>query len=468
MKRLSIRTKVTLWYGIILLVVMLFTSFVVLYAGNSIIQKTIRDNLVESVESNVVEIEYYTDEADIDLSDTAHYMIYDGGYLRIDDDFLDSINEIYSAIYDNDGNLIYGENPIFGSSVSVGFSDLQIQTVKAGGTTYYIFDRSLTDSGLEGLWLRGVVSSEQGTAQMNSIINVTLIVLPLLVILACIGGFLISGRMLRPIGQISKTARSIEKSGDLKKRIDIGPGKDELHELAESFNTMFEKLDSSLETERRFISDASHELRTPMSVISAQCEIALEVPQSREDYEEALTVIYRQSQKMNRLINGMLDFTRLEMNAERYTMEELDLSELVRDTCTDMALIRDKNISLTSNVEEGIYTLGNRELLTRALTNLISNAYRYGRENGRIHVSLAANAPYIYLTVSDNGVGIKTEDLDKIFGRFFQADSSRSGDGLGLGLSMAKEIASFHGGDITVESAWDVGSIFTITLPEKN
>ena len=270
--------------------------------------------------------------------------------------------------------------------------------------------------------------------------------------------------MLRPIQKISETAKQIGQKNDLKKRIELGYGNDELHQLASTFNDTFDKLDKSFETQRRFISDASHELRTPMSVISAQCELALEKPMSEEEYERALKVISRQSQKMSKMINDMLDFTRMEAGSEKYPMETIDMTELVSSVCQDMALIREKNIKLDFEAEKGIVFTGNRLLLSRLLINLISNAYRYGNQNGHIWVCLKREAQKIHLSVKDDGIGIAKGEQDKIFQRFYQSDNSHSGEGVGLGLSMAGEIARFHGGEITVSSEINKGSKFTVIL----
>lgn len=465
MKRLSIRFKITFWFTMALILIMLLTYVITFSVSNRIIQKTIRDSLIETVEHNVDEVEFYQSIEDMNLSsDVDHFLEYENGYLEVDDDFLDAVNDVYTALYRADGAFLYGENPIAGETEDYPFTDSQVQQTTVDGTIYYLFDRKLTAEGLEGLWLRGVVSEEQGAAQMSDIMRLSLILMPALVIAASIGGYLIARRMLRPIQKISDTARQIGQDNDLKKRIELGAGNDELHQLADSFNDMFEKLERSFEAERQFTSDASHELRTPVSVIAAQCEVSLEKPGSPEEYEEALRVIWRQSRKMSRLINDMLDFTRLEAGADRYKKEELNFTELVASVCTDMALIREKGITLRYDTRARIGFCGDRELLTRMLTNLISNAYRYGKENGRIWVCLKKENGEIDLTVQDDGIGIAKEEQQKIFGRFYQADASRAGAGMGLGLAMAQEIARFHGGNITVESTPGEGSVFKVSF----
>lgn len=464
----SIRFKITLWFSAALIVVVALAYFVILSASNQVIQKTIRDALIETVESNVDEVEFYSSMEEVDpYNDVDHFVQYGEGYLEIDDDFLDSVNAVHTGLYSSERSLLYGENPIARETAETAFLDAQVQKVGAQGMTYYVFDRKLEEEGLEGLWLRGVVSERQGEVQMHDIYAISLIVFPSLVILAIIGGYLIAGRMLRPIQKISVTAAQIGQGGDLKKRIEIGQGKDELHQLAGSFNQMFERLERAFEAERQFTSDASHELRTPMAVIMAQCEYSLQNPGTEEDYQKALQVIHRQGEKMSRLIDDMLAFMRLELRADAYSKSRLDFSALTEEVCSDMALIRQKGISLQKEVQKGIFVVGNEELLTRLLINLIGNAYRYGRENGHIHVVLERGKEGAVLRVQDDGIGIAKQDQQKIFRRFYQADPSRAGMGSGLGLCMVWEIARLHGGQIHVKSELGVGSAFEFSMPEE-
>ena len=469
MEKLSIRAKITLWFAAALVLVVGLTYGIVFAAGRQVLQKSIRDNLVETVSRNVVEVEYHARIEDEDLQDTPnHFVRYGGGFLEVDDAFLDEVNQVYTALYQASGGLLYGENPIAWATAGLEFADGQLQTVSVDGVKYYVYDAKPVQEGMEDLWLRGVTSEVQGQVQLTNISRLSLVVLPLLVLAAVVGGYLIARRMLRPIQQLSESAAQIHRGGDLKLRIEVGKGDDEVHRLARSFNQMFERLDHAFQTEQQFTSDASHELRTPMSVIMAQCELSLEEPQSAAEYVEALEVIQRQGRKMTKLINDMLDFTRLEMHAERYPLEATDLSGLTESICADMALIRDQDIALAWEVEPDIAVRGNRDLLSRMLTNLISNAYRYGKPGGHIRVSLGRTGGGIELAVADDGIGIAPEEQEKIFRRFYQSDSSRSGAGTGLGLSMVQEIARFHGGEIRLESAPGQGSTFTFFLPEKN
>ena len=467
MKNLSIRVKITLWFAIALVIVVSLTYAVILSISNKVFQKTIKDNLMNTVENNIDEVEYFSNINEDDLLDNDDYFIsYGNGFIEVEDDFLEVVNQVYTALYDSSLTLLYGENPIAKSTSSVRLKESVIQTITIGRVTYYIFDRALPQDGLEGLWLRGVVAETQGKEEVSSIARLSLILLPILVLFAIIGGYLIARKALRPIKQISEAASQIGKGDDLKRRIIIGEGTDELHQLADNFNQMFIRLERFFEKEQQFTSDVSHELRTPMSVIMAQCEYSLEKERTAEEYETALSVIQRQARKMSGLINDMLDFTRLNMKTDRYTFESFDLSECVTSLCIDMALIRENNIELSyGNIEKEIFYTGNKALLGRALTNLISNAYRYGKENGHIIVSLQKTEASVIISVQDDGVGIAEDEQKKVFHRFYQGDNSRGGIGTGLGLSMVEEIVHLHGGRILLESKKDLGSTFTIILP---
>jgi signal transduction histidine kinase len=458
---MSIKTKVTLWFSVILIIVVSVTFITVITVSNSILQKTVRDSLMGAVENNVDEIEYYYILSDEEFDKYNEYIPFNGGFLEVDDDFLDRTNGIATGLYDEKGSLIYGENPIGKSLSEIPFSDTVIQTITISKVKYYIFDRKLNDNTFDGLWLRGVVSAKEENSKLSKITEISLIVLLFIVLIGIVIGVLIAGKVLKPIEKITEAAKKINSGTDLKLRINMGEGTDELRVLATQFDKMVDRLDMAFEEERRFTSDASHELRTPVSVISAQCEYALESPMEIDEYIESLEVIQMQSKKMSSLINDMLYISRFENKKDEYNFVETDISELVLNICGDMSLIKEKNINLSHSIEKGIISKVNKELFERLLTNLIGNAYKYGKENGEIKVELNVRNGKNHLSVTDNGIGISENEKEKVFMRFYRSDKSRNSDGTGLGLSLAMEIAKLHGGTITLESQMDKGSCFT-------
>ncbi len=464
MKNLSIRVKITAWFSGIMAFIVAVTFGIIFWVSNSVTQKSIQDNLIEIVELNVDEIEFYEEKNYRKELHGDQYIEYLDGYLEIDDDFLDQVNGIYSSLYQETGKLLYGENPSVRAGMEIPFSDGIVKKVTCDRTVYYVYDRLLFGYGIDGLWLRGMVSRNQGTQQLQWLVRLSIIALPALLLLAVIGGYWIAGRALKPIHQITQTAARISQGQDLDKRIHLGSGTDELHQLADVLDNMINRLDQAFKLEQQFTSDASHELRTPMSVIMAQCEYILENTRTPEEYEAALKVIQRQGRKMSKLIEDMLCVAHLEQNKDSYPREMVDFSTLVQDICMDMALLKSKNIVLEREIEPDIFLMGNAMLLTRMVTNLISNGYRYGKQDGRIFIRLKCDSD-ILLSVEDNGIGISVEQQERIFRRFYRVEAARFSEGAGLGLAMVKDIAKYHGGTVEVVSAVGEGSKFTVKFP---
>lgn len=466
MKNLSIRTKVTLWFSVSLIIVVALTFVSILFVSNQVIQKTIKDTLIETVEANIDEVEYYPEILQDELdNDADYYLEYGDGFLEIDDDFLHSVNSVSSAVYDSKKEIIFGENPIAPETADLEFQNKEIQEIKVDGVKYYVFDRKIRNIDVEGIWLRGVVSEEQGSLQIHSISSISLIALIIILIIAILGGNLVAGKMLRPMEQITAAASKISKGNDLKERLYIGPGKDEIHRLADSFNEMIGRLDKSFENEKQFTSDVSHELRTPIAVIMTQSEFALENPCSEEEYRNALQVIRRQTGKMSDMVNDMLTFVRLGNENVVYEKKKLNLSALTDTVCEEMSIIGEKDILLSYEIAGDVFVNGNEELLTRLVGNLISNGYKYGKPSGNIRVRLETEDNRAVLTVEDDGIGIAPENQERIFNRFYQVDGSRNSRGTGLGLSMVREIATYHGGTVEVESQIEKGSKFILKIP---
>lgn len=465
MKRRSLKRRLTLWFSAALLLMAALAFVLVFSVSHSVLQKLLRDELVHTVEDNLDEVEFFRTLQQMDSDgDTDQYIRYGVGYLEIDDDFLDSVNGVCTALLREDGALLYGENPIAGFEPEE-LQDGALRTVRVRGETYYVFDRRLESPGVRNLWLRGTVAESRGDAPLYTIARVCLWFLGAVALAAVGGGTMIARRALRPIRDMSDAAAHISGGGDLKRRMPVSPAGDELTRLAETFNDMMRRLEVSFEAEKQFVSDASHELRTPTAVILAQCDEALGAERTPAEYRDALAVIRRQGRRMSRIVSDMLTLTRMERGTDVRECAPVDLSALADELCQDMALIADEGISLTREIEPGIAVDGDRVQLSRMLANLIGNAYRYGRENGHIRVTLKRDAGEAVLTVADDGVGIAPENWERIFERFFRCAPDRSDGGTGLGLPIARQIARTHGGELTVESELGVGSVFTARLP---
>ena len=277
---------------------------------------------------------------------------------------------------------------------------------------------------------------------------------------------MIARRALKPLRAMALTAAQISGGDDLKKAHArrrqrragaIGNG---------AFNGMMQRLDDAFEAERQFASDASHELRTPMAVIMAQCEDALR-RENRRGLPRGALRHPSSGRRMNRMISGMLELVRMERKTDRYAREPFNLSALTESVCEDMALICEKNIALTTDVEPDISITGDQTLITTCSATSSGNAYRYGRENGHIIVTSVHRAgSAIELTVSDDGIGIAPDQQKEIFpaalsGRV-RTIGRRRGAGAGHG---AADRASARRRADRREARRGKGSAFTARFP---
>ena len=480
MKNRSIRFRITLWFALLLLITAVLTFLAVRFASGIVLRGTLRNYLMGMVEENIDKIVFVSAEEKPETSLSNIYIEYENGILEIDDDFLDKINDVSAALYRPDGTMLYGENPLEKYMSETNFSSTKIWSTEINGENYDIYDRQLSvpviqsnesaegtekSSEVKNLWIRGIVSRSNSVNQLNEISRISLLVIPGLLLLLMMLLYVIIGRLMAPLKKIEVTAEQISEGYDLKRRIEVGDNNDEVSHLARMFNGMLDRLEKAFNTERQFTSDASHELRTPTSVIMTQAEYTLEKERTIPEYIDAMEVINKQSHRMNALLGDMLDYTRMDQKSDRYEMEKLDISRLVTETADQMTLLGEKNIHLTVDVEPWLKVNGNEVLLTRMLHNLISNAYRYGVQDGSIVVRLKRIDENVELSIVDDGIGISKDDQDKIFDRFYQSDASRSIQGTGLGLSMVKKIVELHHGEIHVESEEKKGSTFKVILP---
>lgn len=475
-RRGSITLRITLWSALILITLELMTFLVFRLVSGSVLEKTVRGYLLSSVNENTDKIEFYKAQDTKGSEDADNMLIrYRGGWLEIDDDFLDEINDVQSALYSSDGTMLYGKNPIARQMEEEAFFSSRIYKYKAGpDSNWYVYDRKLSGRGLEDLWIRGVVTLSSEEMQLHDIIRTALFFVPVLLLSGIIGSWIIARRALYPVSRIEKTVSEITQGKDLDRRIEVTGIDRELFDLANAFNSMFDRLEHSFETEQQFTSDASHELRTPMAVIMAQTELALEKPRTQDQYRQALEVIRRQGRQMNALIASMLDYTRLELRPENYPLSELNFTDFLNALSEDMSLIKYKNINLSTEIAEGVYIQGNDFLLERAIRNLIDNAYKYGNENGRILVKLSLTSENMAeCRIVDDGPGIPQDEMEHIFDRFYRGASYKSGrvQGSGLGLSIVRKIAEIHRGTIRAESSdkkGESGSTFILSIPLSN
>ena len=399
------------------------------------------------------------------VMDNAEDVEFDRGTFEWDDLTLYK-RGVFCSFYNTNGELLLSADKEDMDFSSVPFKENQIRTESSDGKEFYIYDKYV-DMEVSGLWIRGAVLTDSHIGINDTITRITLMLLPVILIVTFLGALWISSRTFKPIEQIVSTANSINDADDLTDRIDLKHGPKEMRQLAGAFDRMFERLEKLFDAERQFTSDASHELRTPTAIILAECDRAERKADSVEDYEETIGHIREQGERMSGLIDELLGITRLQQGTERYPLSEGDLSEFVTLSSEEFVPDEEKGIRMETDIEDGIMCSYNASLISRVIFNLLQNAYRYGKEDGIVRLSLKREDGSAVLRVSDNGRGIAAEDIDKIWQRFWQADSSRGNGGSGLGLAMVKEIADLHGGSVAVKSTVGKGSEFSFSIPAQ-
>ena len=296
--------------------------------------------------------------------------------------------------------------------------------------------------------------------------GVFLATMALLIGLATGVGWFMARRALSGVETITRTAQTIS-GGTLEKRVPVKGRDDEIDQLAMTFNSMLDRIEALVTEIRQMGDDMAHDLKSPLTRIRGMAEITLTTGKSPADYEAMAAGAIEECDRLLDIIDTMLMISKTEAGVEKPSRGTIDLANLVRKACELFGTTADdRGLTLSCDVPEKCVIAGDARMIQRLLSNLLDNALKYTPAGGRVDVSLSQTGGRdATLTVRDTGRGISTEDLPRIFERFYRGDRSRSASGTGLGLSLARAIARAHGGDVAVESRVGEGSVFTVTLP---
>lgn len=286
-----------------------------------------------------------------------------------------------------------------------------------------------------------------------------------ILLLGLAGGWWFVGRALRPISDISSTAAKIS-SGDLSQRINLADAQSELGQLAAVLNSTFARLETAFAQQKQFASDAAHELRTPVSVILTQTQTALSRERDAGSYRQTVEACQRAAQRMRQLIESLLELARFDAGQEVLNRLRFDFSRTLAE-CEEMVrpLAEERRVKIVSDLQP-LEITGDSERLAQVAINLLTNAIQYNQPDGQVRVTLAARDGLAILEITDTGQGIDPENLPHVFERFYRADKSRASRGnAGLGLAICKAIVEAHGGTIEVSSAEKAGATVSVRLP---
>ncbi len=300
--------------------------------------------------------------------------------------------------------------------------------------------------------------------------------IPLSLLLASLSGYYLARKSLAPVVRMGDKAARIG-AANLHERLPIANERDELGRLAHVFNDLLSRLDQSFEQQRRFMADASHELRTPVAIMRGEAEVVLsQEERTPQDYRESLTIVHDEGRRLTRIVEDLFTLARADAGQYQIKLSDFYLEELVGDSARAVrTLAAKRQVGLCYESAGELPFRGDEALIRRMIINLLDNAIKYSPAGGNVRVTCLRRGPQYVLTVADTGSGVPPEAQSHIFERFYRADKARSrtedvdggdaGSGAGLGLSIARWIAEVHQGQLELLRSDETGSTFVATLP---
>jgi heavy metal sensor kinase len=479
----SLRFKLTLWYVFILGILLIaFSSFLYLTLSKSLYRDV--DNKLRSL-------------ADLIASESASPLS-NFGFGNIDQTLEASMNlrpvGKFIQVLDESGKIGRKSDNLKNVQLPISLNALKnasmglvtFETNRAiGNTPLRIVTLPVAEKDHTMRIVQVASSLEDVEDAMNTLLLILIITVPSALIVASLGGQFLAYKALKPVDQITQTARMIT-SQNLNQRIPPPKVRDEIARLAETFNEMITRLDQSFRQIKQFSSDASHELKTPLTILRGEVEVALRKERTSSEYQQILRSNLEEVDRMTQIVDDLLRLSRADHGEIQFNPKEIDLSEILREIVSQAHILAyAKNLHIqTSLPEEQVTILGDPIRIRELLLNLIENAIKYTEEGGGITIHLSKNRGtssgkdggerlevekigLAEVKVTDTGLGIAKEDQGRIFDRFFRVDRARSREqgGSGLGLSICNWIVEAHQGKITVESEIGKGSSFIVRLP---
>ncbi len=443
---MRLRTKMTLWYTAFTCIVISVFCVFLYWIVSGELQRSLRTEATMAMSQLVSQIEnengMITFENEVPVSQNIMFYITE-----------DNGSEI--ASYGND-ITVFDQAPVQENE----FSD-----VKGAQGDWLLLDSALIREDHFALRVRVAASCTHNQQVLSILLLLFFIGVPSITIVSLLGGFGIAKRSLMPIRKIITSAEVISQ-GNLSERVPQTRAKDELGELTDALNGMLASVDAAFTREKQFSSDASHELRTPVTVVRAYTETLMKEPTLTEEQRESLQTILTECIRMEKIISQLLIITRGQEKRYPICIETIKMRDVVDSVTETMEeQLRENEMKLISHCSGNMEIQADQSLFTQMLLNLVENAVRYGKRKGTITLSAKQNDEATILSVKDDGIGIPEESLPHIFDRFYRVDASRNRNGSGLGLSIVKWIVETHQGSIDVQSKFGHGTEFTVTVP---
>lgn len=411
------------------------------------------------------EIKKHLDDVAIDSNDT--YLIQVDQWRAREHNTI-SVNPVFVQFYDNNKKLI---------DKSPNLKQSNLQLLDASNDNQYV------EANLNGIPIR---QKQTAIINNNEVIgylvigmslddfeiiyilkNILLITFPIILILLFLIARFFAGRSIRPVVNITEISSKITKD-NLNTRIDLPTNKDELYVLSKTINDLLDRMEEAVEREKQFTSDASHELRTPLAVIKGTLEVLIRKPREKQEYEEKIGFCVNEVNRLNNLVDELLLLARFENQKQNNKVENVFLNALILDSLSRYSdKISKQKLEISTQFDYEYYVQTDYYLISIIIGNLLSNAIKYSKPDGKIQIELNKENSGTIVTISDNGLGIPSDDLNKIFNSFYRASNSKNPTikGTGLGLSIVKRLCDILNITIQISSEENVGTTLKLRIP---
>jgi two-component system OmpR family sensor kinase len=472
----SVRIRLTVWYTAAMAAVLILLASVTYFI--------IRQNVRARSDAQAVELaDTFLSTVNAELGDATKPDSLDSGVASAISEH--RFRDVVFAAFDPNGVLIgmsewfpedwrhseWKRDALVGPLQSVLTSPQPFRSVSFAGHSYRVYIRHFSLSQQDAT-LVVVQSLYHQHEFLETLARTFVIVIPITLLLAGAGGYLLARSSLSPVVAMSEQARWIGAE-NLDSRLSVRNPGDELGHLAHSFNDLLDRLNASFERQKRFVADASHELRTPVAILCGETEVALaKEDRSQEEYRETLRILGDESKRLKRIVEDL--FTLARADAGQYPLSYTDfyLDELAAECTKNVrTLAAAKHINVACGASGEALIRADEGLVRRLLLNLLDNAIKYTPAGGSVSLNIEERDGVYHLSVRDSGPGIPADFHSRIFERFFRVDKARSrndqdGGGAGLGLSIGTWIAAAHYGKLNLTCSTPEGSTFTAVLPK--
>ncbi len=459
MKRLNVRWRLTLWYGAVLTVILVsFVACVSVMMQRHLLSRT---DFELDEELTELALEVRLAKSDDDLKEQLERRFFRHASFDFQVSRLGS-PPLFRSEHLQDVALPAPDRDASGDALATVSETHQLPVLGE----MRVVSRRAPGRGDEYL-VQATMSLLPNHAELRAILTMMLIAGPLAIVAALVGGYFLARRSLAPVDRMATTAEQITGTR-LDARIEVVNPDDELGHLARTFNSMLDRLQRAVDELRRFTADAAHELRTPLSVLQAEAEVALRQSRSADEYRRVIEVTLDESKRMGRLADRLLTLCRHDSGLQPMRHEEVQFDALVRDVVDQVRVTaKDKGLELVIAPLAECVIAGDDIQLSQLLFNLLDNAVKFTQPGGKVVVNEEQRNGDVQLVISDTGIGIPHTDLPHVFERFYRADKSRNGQtgGAGLGLAISKAIVEAHRGSIAIDSTLNAGTVVRVKLP---